>query len=430
MMRKRSLFFLVAPILALGLVAALLYAVRSAQPTSSAVVAGLPAIAAAPAVPPSTAEPVTKSSASQPARPAARALETAAPLSAAPAQDADLVFRVRGDRLRLERFTLVEGVDAAMSTLLQTEPAEPAQLLEQMVNHALVMQAMRAAGATPAVDAAARLAALLNAHSATEADLAAALTAAGVGRAEFDAYFAELLAVQEFVRTAASAQGAGMDAYITTLQAAADIHYGPAAAVIRSGAAATTVQAASTTAPAPLAPAGATSPRREATLSSTAAAEGATSVGEAAGTAVRGLAVGQLAPDFALPALGGGQEQVAFDDLLGTPVVLSFWTTWCPYCLRQTPVLVAAAERNDAVRFVGVNVAEDAAAVAPYVEQHHIPYTILLDGESRIAAAYAVDGYPATYFLDANGQIVAHHIGALDEQQLAQYVKQLLTPHS
>ena len=108
--------------------------------------------------------------------------------------------------------------------------------------------------------------------------------------------------------------------------------------------------------------------------------------------------------------------------------MLSFWTTWCPYCLRQTPILVAGAERyaSSDVQFVGIDVSEKAEAVANYVAQHAIPYPVLLDVDSQAANAYGVDGYPTTYFLDADGRIVVHQIGAMSDEQLTTFVEQLV----
>lgn len=362
---------------------------------------------------------------------------------------------VNGERLLAERFALVQGVDAAMAALLQAEPATPAQLLEQVINHTLVMQQIAAARLTPATDGAGRLAELLAAGDKTEADLAAALAAAGVERSEFDQYFAELLAVEQFAHQSAEQKGGDVDAYITGLQEQARISYGPAATAIRGK---SVNLFGGSAAPEP-----ATSPAANATgLTDTATMDSATVTGTAPAAATvaagepepassadtaseRGLSIGQLPPDFALPVLGQEGEPTTLAALLGKPTVLSFWTTWCPYCLRQTPILVAEAKRqtaapakgsntpvNDAtcgaVCFVGIDVAEDAAAVAAYVEQHNIPYPILLDQDGRTAAAYAVEGYPTTYFLDAAGHIVARHIGSLSEEQLSQYVEQLLAP--
>lgn len=354
----------------------------------------------------------------------------------------------------MDRFALVQGVDAVMSALLGTPAATPAQLLEQMVNHTLVMQQIAATRLTPVTDGADRLAALLAAGDKAEADLAAALAAAGIQRRQFDQYFAELLAVEDFAQQGAAQEGGDVDAYITKLQAQARVSYGPAAAAIRDNAldVVTSVFAPDTSSTPAAIAAGATDVATVTAIVTATATVAASATEPASSTNApveRGLGVGQLPPDFSLPVLGQEDGQITLADLLGKPTVLSFWTTWCPYCLRQTPILVAEAERQAAqapdssdtpgsantarcgdVCFIGIDVEEDAATVAAYAAQHNIPYPILLDQTGRTAATYAVEGYPTTYFLDASGHIVAQHIGALSAEQLDQYVEQLLAPRS
>ncbi len=431
-MRKRSFLFLVAPILALVLVGVLLYSMRSAQPSPAVAAAALPAEAAST---PAALAPATSAPAA--GAPTALRAPTATPAQAvtsAATEDGNLVAVVAGERLLLDRFALVQAVDSAMSALLATAPATPQQLLEQMVNHALVVQQMAAAGPSPAVDSAAPLAALLGASGKTQSELAAALAANGVERDVFDRYFAELLAVDEFVGEAAQTTGGDIDAYIARLQTGVHISFGPAAARLATApTGAPQVTGASVTAI--VTDAGTDAGTGSSVVADTfivKATDAVTATASIADTpTTRGLQPGQLAPDFALPALDIDQGEFVFADLLGKPTVLGFWTTWCPYCLRQTPVLVAAVQRHAGdVRFVGIDVAEAANTVATYVEEHQIPYSVLLDTAGDTAATYGVDGYPTTYFLDAAGHIVARHIGALTEDQLNQYVEQLLAPRS
>ena len=141
----------------------------------------------------------------------------------------------------------------------------------------------------------------------------------------------------------------------------------------------------------------------------------------------RGVEVGMLAPEFVLATMADDAPRLALSDLRGRPTVLSFWTTWCPYCLRQTPVMVEAHARVAAqgIQFVGIDVQEDRNSVATYVAQHQIEYPILLDEQGVIAAQYAVQGYPTTYFLDSDNRIVARNIGALTGEQLNTYLKML-----
>ena len=137
-----------------------------------------------------------------------------------------------------------------------------------------------------------------------------------------------------------------------------------------------------------------------------------------------------LAPEFVLATMADDASSLALDDLRGRPTVLSFWTTWCPYCLRQTPVMVEAFARvaDESIQFVGIDVQEDRNTVATYLAQHQIEYPILLDEQGSIAAQYAVQGYPTTYFLDSDNRIVARNIGALTGEQLNTYLQMLPPP--
>ncbi len=428
-MPVRSVGLILIPLIAVGLAAALLLTVRSsAQSPAARVVQG----AAQPPAQSPAAPPLLET---QPSGAAPRAYSPA-PVSAAlpapaaapmPPRLAGYVALIDNSLILRSEFDLVQSIDQAMSALLGIEPAAPDQLLQQMVNHRLVMREATRAGAQPG-DAHARLAELLAANKKTQADLDAILQTYAVDAQQFEGYLAELVLVDQFAHQAAVDNGMTVEGYVAQLQAGARIHLGdpltatevltaPVTGAVSSAAAvAGPSQPDAPTAPAASLPTAFPTPSPAA--SPTAAPE-----------EKRGIVVGQLAPLFELETLGGADHKMRFDDLLGKPTVLSFWTTWCPYCLRQTPVLVVGAGRYAAgdVQFVGIDVSEQAPAVAAYVSQHAIPYPVLLDTAGETAGAYGVDGYPTTYFLDADGRIVAHQIGAMSDEQLTSFVEQLLS---
>lgn len=49
---------------------------------------------------------------------------------------------------------------------------------------------------------------------------------------------------------------------------------------------------------------------------------------------------------------------------------------------------------------------ESKAKVAAYVEEHKIPYTVLLDTSGDVAHDYGVNGIPLNIVIDINGDIV------------------------
>jgi len=354
------------------------------------------------------------------------------------------------------------AIDRAMGRLLGVElPAEPQAALERLVNGLLVAQA--AEGASFALDEAqidTALANLLAGAGQDEAALADALAAENVSDADFHSAFAQLLLVDQFTRKQAAAQGVDASDYLRSLQREGRISFGPGVAALSPIAVESSTEppapakeaeeVVADTPPAALAdnqPALPTAPGQAwellpfvpdpAFASSDAEAPpsengpvltGSSSAGSVE-QIVTGTATGNFVPDFSA-ALAKGDGTLTLADLKGRPTLLSFWTTWCPYCLRQTPLLVEAHNRWDGVNgagvnFVGVNVGEASAQVLPYLETHAIDYPVGLDESSEIAAAYAVRGFPTTYFLDAEARVVARHVGQLSAEDIDSYLNQI-----
>lgn len=135
--------------------------------------------------------------------------------------------------------------------------------------------------------------------------------------------------------------------------------------------------------------------------------------------------VGALAPGFTLEVLDGGE--LGLEQFAGKPVIINFWTTWCPECKDEMPVLEAFHRRyGDRIALLGVNMRETPGLVRPFVKRYGASFPILLDRFERVSKAYRVTGVPETWLIDANGIAVARHIGPLTEAYLEQAVDRLL----
>lgn len=135
--------------------------------------------------------------------------------------------------------------------------------------------------------------------------------------------------------------------------------------------------------------------------------------------------VGAPAPGFSLETLDGGE--LALEQLAGKPVIINFWTTWCPECKDEMPALEAFYRRyGGEIALLGVNMRETPGLVRPFVERYGATFPILLDRFERVSKAYRVTGVPETWMIDANGIAVARHIGPLTAQHLEQAAKLLL----
>jgi peroxiredoxin len=81
--------------------------------------------------------------------------------------------------------------------------------------------------------------------------------------------------------------------------------------------------------------------------------------------------------------------------------------------------------------FAMLAVAEDdggAEAVAPFVRETGLTFPVLLDPEATLSPRYGATGYPETFIIDRNGQVVHHTIGPADwdDPQVIAFIEQLI----
>lgn len=127
------------------------------------------------------------------------------------------------------------------------------------------------------------------------------------------------------------------------------------------------------------------------------------------------------APDFTVFDADG--NPVTLSDFLGQPVVLNFWASWCGPCQREMPGFdKVAAEYEGEVAFLMVNLTdgyqetqEDAEA---FLAEQGYTFPVYFDLQGQAATAYSVYGIPVTYFIDAEGYLVARASSSIEEETL------------
>ena len=135
------------------------------------------------------------------------------------------------------------------------------------------------------------------------------------------------------------------------------------------------------------------------------------------------------APQLALPALGG--DKFDFKRLRGKVVLVNFWATWCPPCLKEIPGFIRLQEKygKAGLQFVGISV-DNPEAVARFWQDMKINYPLLLADDTTydLMAAYgnARGGLPYSVLISIDGTIVATRLGAYDEVELENILQPLL----
>ena len=144
---------------------------------------------------------------------------------------------------------------------------------------------------------------------------------------------------------------------------------------------------------------------------------------------LRGPIPGLFAPDLRLEDIIS-ENQVNLSDYVGHPVLLFFWTTWCPHCATEVPILQAVYKkyRNDGFVVLAPDVGENAEKARSYRIARGLSFTMLNDSDGASATTYRVPGYPTHYFIAPSGRISSLWIGELNRTRLDATVKSLFSP--
>lgn len=119
-------------------------------------------------------------------------------------------------------------------------------------------------------------------------------------------------------------------------------------------------------------------------------------------------------PAFALPRLADAAP-LTRDDVIGTPMLLNVWATWCIACRAEHPYLQRLAAGG--VVLYGVNYRDDAEAARRWLADLGDPYRAsIVDAAGSLGLDLGVYGAPETYFVDADGIVRYRHVGVIDER--------------
>ena len=121
---------------------------------------------------------------------------------------------------------------------------------------------------------------------------------------------------------------------------------------------------------------------------------------------------GVLAPDFSVTPLDG--QTVKLSELKGKRVVLDFWATWCPPCLKEIPHFIQLRNEAPVAELVIVGISsEDADTLKPFVKQKSINYPVA-SAEDLPSPFNEVTSIPTTFFIDRQGVIQKVVVGYHD----------------
>ncbi len=102
------------------------------------------------------------------------------------------------------------------------------------------------------------------------------------------------------------------------------------------------------------------------------------------------------------------KKQFSLSDFKSKPIILFFWTTWCPYCRKELKQLntMQAQFLRDGVELVAINVEEPVDKVQKFIGSYLFSFRVLLDTDGKVAGAYGILGVPTYNLINKEGRIV------------------------
>jgi cytochrome c biogenesis protein CcmG/thiol:disulfide interchange protein DsbE len=136
---------------------------------------------------------------------------------------------------------------------------------------------------------------------------------------------------------------------------------------------------------------------------------------------------GRAAPEFALPALEGG-DSIKLTELRGNVVVVNFWASWCIPCRDEHPVLLDASRdyTPKGVKFIGIAYNDKPDDSKRWLDELGKSYPSLVDAGARTAIDYGVSGVPETFILDKQGVVAFKKFGPITTAEITQKLDSLL----
>ena len=136
-----------------------------------------------------------------------------------------------------------------------------------------------------------------------------------------------------------------------------------------------------------------------------------------------------LAPELNVYDREGNPVSLA--DMKGKPVIINFWATWCGPCKSELPAFQRAYETyGEDIVFMMVDMVsgrtETKAGAIEYVDGQGFTFPLYFDEDETAVVNYDITAVPATFVIDAKGQVVKSHVGAMSFDELEALLKTVI----
>ena len=110
------------------------------------------------------------------------------------------------------------------------------------------------------------------------------------------------------------------------------------------------------------------------------------------------------------------------------PVLVNFWATSCPGCIKEMPHLAKMKQSlGDRFELVAISMDYDPAKqVEKFIKANPYPFTFVMDTDGNLAKAFGdVLLTPTSFLIAPNGKIVYRQIGEVQFDMVTERIKQM-----
>ena len=137
-------------------------------------------------------------------------------------------------------------------------------------------------------------------------------------------------------------------------------------------------------------------------------------------------------PKVKVKTLNGSKVNFNEIDNGTSPIVISFWATWCKPCIKELNNIAEIYDdwqEETGVKIIAVSIDDtrSMSKVAPFVNSSDWQYEVYLDPNGNLKRAMGVSTVPHTFLLNRNKEIVWQHKSYIegDEEKLFKEIKKI-----
>ena len=138
----------------------------------------------------------------------------------------------------------------------------------------------------------------------------------------------------------------------------------------------------------------------------------------------------EKAIDFTLKDQYGNEHTLS--EYKGKTIFLNFWATWCPPCREEMPdieeIYNEYGKNNNDIIVLGVaapNLGREGSEeeIVNFLSENNYTFPVVMDFGGELVYKYDIVGFPSTFIINEDGEIVHKIVGAMDKESMQRFIQ-------